>query len=408
MDTPLPAPSTLGDIYSMNPGAFGQAQDIIQQGQQSANLSQMMNQQTYNQNQVMDPLRATALQAANDTSAANLPGIVASSSMKTRANSNDEKTNDLALQNAIEKLGHEKTQMHVDDLNTAGALFRQHGAMAFANPIGAGDRLKADLAAAGHADMYNPEWDTLDPGARAQAYTDTGNDIGKSTEKMLQLSAGIQAKNDQAVKLEKTKQEGRMEVQTARDATAKQIADGVRSAKLALDKPSMQQLAARMSGLAQAAQADGDTIGYQKYIGLANEYMDQARSIPQQSAGVSNEKTLDLNKIKDGDISTVPPRVAPRLGAGAAPVAPASAPPQMPAAPAASAATGFRDPVTGNIPSPPNVAIDTFKRNIQGGTPAQVQQHIQQFNAIFGPGTGEAILQASQPSEYVRNNPKAN
>lgn len=328
MDTPLPSPSSLGDIYNQNPGAFGQAQDIIGQGQQAASLSQMMNQQTYNQNQVMDPLRAQALQGSNDAQAATLPGIVAGSSMKTRANSNDANLNDATLKDALGKLSSADRDRHIQDIDDMGSVFRQQGAQVLNNPIGAAQRAKAELVNAGHGDMWNNDWDNLPPEQLANALSSQGAMIGQSSSKMMQMSAGIQAKNAQALSLEQEKQKGRMEVQTSRDATAKQIADGVRSAKLALDKPTMQVLAGRMSMLAQAAESEGDTIGYQKYLGLANEYMDQARSIPQQSAGVSNEKTLDLNKIQSGDISTVPPRVAPRLGAGTQPpvVAPVVAP----------------------------------------------------------------------------------
>jgi len=152
----------------------------------------------------------------------------------------------------------------------------------------------------------------------------------------------MKAKTDMATTIEATKQAGRMAIQNERDATAQQIAAGVRSAKLALDKPSMQQLAGRMSQLAEVARADGDTVGYQKYNDLANQYMDQARSIPQTSAATTNESKLDLNGVQSGNIGTIAPPVAPRLG-GAQVTPPAgqvSSPPMVvPSQPAIPAST---------------------------------------------------------------------
>lgn len=359
MDAPAINPQNLESIFSQNPSYWDQAQGLIDQSNQGVALTQQGQGLDNMYKQQSMPARLSALDLANQTSTAQLPGIQATSDLTVRKNSNQAATNDAELKDTLGKLSQADRERHIQDVNDAGDIFRQNAGQVLNNPIGAAQRVKAELVAAGHGDMWNPAWDSFPPEGLAAVLKNQGDNIGQSTQKMLELSAGITAKKDLAISTENVRQQGRMEVQNARDATATQIAAGVRSARLALDKPNMQQLAARMSQLAEAARADGDNAGYQKYSGLANDYMDQARSIPASAPGTSNQKSVDISTLTGGDVPTIAPQVAPRLGG--APVAPPAAvvPPQGPASsapvnPYAVVSTGRDDPLTKAFGEPPN------------------------------------------------------
>jgi hypothetical protein len=79
MPVQLPAPSTLEDIFSMNPAAFNQAQGMLdlgmQQGQADLRKTTLANQF----DEQNDPLRVEHQRKVNTEMDARLPGVFADS-----------------------------------------------------------------------------------------------------------------------------------------------------------------------------------------------------------------------------------------------------------------------------------------------------------------------------------------
>lgn len=85
----LSAPSTLDDIFKMNPAAFQQAQDFMQGGVRQ-NEAELQKQQLANMfDEQNDPLRVEHQRGLNRTQDAMLPGLFADSSMKQRKDTSE-------------------------------------------------------------------------------------------------------------------------------------------------------------------------------------------------------------------------------------------------------------------------------------------------------------------------------
>jgi len=96
----LPAPSTLDDIYKMNPMAFSQAQEFMQGGVRQ-NEADLRKQELANMfDEQNDPLRVQHQRGLNNAQDAMLPGLFADSSMKQRKNTNEAAINDDVIKEA--------------------------------------------------------------------------------------------------------------------------------------------------------------------------------------------------------------------------------------------------------------------------------------------------------------------
>lgn len=82
MPVNLPAPSTLQDIFSMNPGAFNQAQGMLDMGMQQgqADLRKTQLQNMFDEQN--DPLRVQSQRLSNEGLEAQIPGMRADSQIK--------------------------------------------------------------------------------------------------------------------------------------------------------------------------------------------------------------------------------------------------------------------------------------------------------------------------------------
>lgn len=78
----LPAPNTLDQLYSSNPGAFVQGQQFIQRGLQADDQRARAADLEYLFNQQMNPLKVQNQQIQNDQGLAQLPGMRADSRLK--------------------------------------------------------------------------------------------------------------------------------------------------------------------------------------------------------------------------------------------------------------------------------------------------------------------------------------
>lgn len=116
----LPAPSTLEDVFKMNPAAFAQAQQFmgggVRQNEQDLQESQLKNMFDQQNN----PLRVQNQQLQNDQMGAQLPGMFADSATKVRNNSNADALNDETMKAARTKFASAATQAHLDELEAKG------------------------------------------------------------------------------------------------------------------------------------------------------------------------------------------------------------------------------------------------------------------------------------------------
>jgi hypothetical protein len=84
MPVGMPLPN-LQEIYSMNPGAFGQSQQLLGLGMQQQEQELRSKQLANLFNEQNNPLKVQEQQITNQTSQARLPGILAESESKARA-----------------------------------------------------------------------------------------------------------------------------------------------------------------------------------------------------------------------------------------------------------------------------------------------------------------------------------
>jgi hypothetical protein len=116
----LPQPSTLEDIFKMNPGAFMQGQQFMQGGVDQNNQDLQASQLKNMFDQQMNPMRVQQQELANQAEQFRLPGYQADSSMKQRKNSNEAALNDETIKAARTKFAKEATQAHLDELEAKG------------------------------------------------------------------------------------------------------------------------------------------------------------------------------------------------------------------------------------------------------------------------------------------------
>jgi hypothetical protein len=116
----LPTPSTLNDIYQMNPGAFGQAQQFMGGGVQQNDADLQASQLKNMFDQQNDPLRLQHQGLINQQLDAQIPGMSADSSMKVRKNSNEGILNQDVLDQAKRDFISKATDAHLKELYDKG------------------------------------------------------------------------------------------------------------------------------------------------------------------------------------------------------------------------------------------------------------------------------------------------
>lgn len=116
----LPAPSTLDDIFKMNPGAFTQGQQFMQGGIDQNNKDLQASQLRNMFDQQMNPERVRSQQLGNQATEFQLPGIQADSNMRVRKDANEGLLNEDNIKAARQKFAAAATQAHLDELEAKG------------------------------------------------------------------------------------------------------------------------------------------------------------------------------------------------------------------------------------------------------------------------------------------------
>jgi len=112
----LPAPSSLEDVYSMNPGAFYQGQQMLDGGMQQSQADLQTTQLKNLFDQANNPQRLQAQSLDNQTAQARLPGIFADSDMKGMDRDKQGALQGDAIQAAKTKFAREASTAHLQEL----------------------------------------------------------------------------------------------------------------------------------------------------------------------------------------------------------------------------------------------------------------------------------------------------
>lgn len=367
MDYALPAPNTLGDIFNQNPGAFTQAQGLIDTGQQFADQSFQRNDLANQQSAAMNPLLQQHQQGINAAQDAQLPGLVASSSMLQRKNNNQSLLNDSEIADTLGKYKEAEQDRHIKEVNGMGTTLQQLGSQVWDNPIGAAARSKEALAKAGHAEMWNPSWDNLPPQELAAAMNDAGVSIANTGEKMQAMRMQMQQKKTMAEDLEDQKQAGRMALRDKINAAAEAIEQSKEEGKTKNNKYNYQQAATQYNALADRAQAAGDSQKAQELYAKANDYTKLDREARSAGANVTTDVKPNMKQFGIGtnaDNSSPPTTLGPPGQV---------APPQ-------------------NVPA---AKVPGATRDIPAAAMSYLMQHpdtADHFEQMYGPGTAKALL----------------
>lgn len=161
---------------------------------QSLRLEDMMNQSNQmelqdqqrklNYDTAADPMNLEKLSLSNQTSQAHLPGIQAESAMKQRKNKYEDIFNPEAINSIRGKYKTEELDRHINEMGDIGTLFQQGAEDVYNAPVGGAQRVKARLEAAGHGDMWNPEWEGLPPAQLQRALSESGSALADTVPKL--------------------------------------------------------------------------------------------------------------------------------------------------------------------------------------------------------------------------------
>lgn len=220
-----PAPSTLGDIYSMNPGAFTQAQGLLDLGNQGAQQELQRGQQVMNFDQEANPMRLQQMGLANQTASARLPGVQAESGMQQRKNDMEELFKPESIASMRQKYGREQLDNYSKEIADVGEIYSQGAGIVAQNPVGGVQAVKAALKQAGHEDMWNPAWDNLPPEQLFQALSASGQQIQKSSSKYQSASDMLDSKMDAMKQMQSDRLASQEKIASMRAASQQRVAE---------------------------------------------------------------------------------------------------------------------------------------------------------------------------------------
>lgn len=285
-------PQSLDQLYNLPVAMAPQGMNLMDQMQNADQMTQQDQARQLSFDTANDPLKLQGKDLENQTLAAQLPGHAASSSIRQRQNTIEGATTDAHIQDILGKYSTEAMGRHVQDASQAGERLSQMGAEAFSNPMGAAQRVKAELSKMGLDKMWNPAWETSDPGLLARQLTDYGDDMQKTSSKFKQAMEIQQAKNAAVAGTNETREnvarinaEQRANTAASLMATKKAIANIPKS---------LNDYASKM---AQLADEETDPSLKTRYKAEAESAANRANALASAGAATTTAQKLDLNKI---------------------------------------------------------------------------------------------------------------
>lgn len=207
------APGGLEDIFNMNPGAFWQAQGMIDQSNKQAQLDYDTGLQNLQFAKEKQPLTLQQLALGNQTQEAQLPGVTAYSNMLKRADANEALLNDETIKSLRGKMTNEEWDRNTKDVQNMGEFLRTGAERIRVNPFNGMASVKPKLQEAG---LWNPQWDQLPWQQVVMHMNDLGNSINEMGNKFIQQKELLDIKDDAA--LERTRLQGEAAAERARTA----------------------------------------------------------------------------------------------------------------------------------------------------------------------------------------------
>lgn len=268
-----PAPSTLNDVFAMNPGAFAQAQDLIrggmQQNEQDLQASQLANLFKA-QN---DPQLLQAQGLENQFKQARIPGVQAESDMLGMNRDKQKALYDDSLQAARTKFLAEASEAHLSELE------REAQRMAYSkDPT---EAAQGEKLLTMHKDMIR-ERNKQDAQQKRQIELERLR--GKNSQELM----GMQI---QAGRFDKAPAGG--------SGGGGTIEDQIKSGKLTYEKA-----ATALSGAAFLADLEGDSERANQYRAMADQYNQMFIAGKRAGVQAGAETKPDLSAF---DIKTNPP-----------------------------------------------------------------------------------------------------
>lgn len=170
-----------------------------------------------------DPQKLQNQALQNQGLAAELPGKVGVSQQQAATGDIDQATKTSKIQDIIGKNDEAAMQRHVTDAANAGTQMSQLAEEAQNNPLGAKERVKADLAKTGHDDMYNPDWDNLPPDQFAAALRQQGQSLQDTSASFRQEMAKVKQQGANSLEVENARAESQQKIAAARNQTLQAV-----------------------------------------------------------------------------------------------------------------------------------------------------------------------------------------
>jgi hypothetical protein len=324
----METPQSLADIYNGPVGAFIPSMQALGRQQGRDALTQQDQERQLSFNTQADPHRLERMNLENQTTDAHLPGIRAQGSLQQIAAKRAAALSDKDIQDMIGQYDSKELSRHVDDVDKLGTFFAQHGARAFSHPMGAAQRVKAELTKMGRGDLWNDSWEEGSDkpefaGVLARRLTDYGTDLTETGTKYRQALELAARKGDSAVEVAKI------------NAQAKGVTDALRlqgiretiAAKSQLGKnpKNWEQWGAQMAEFARSATNPDEKAALEAEAAKAVEVSKQLRSAAAGVTAATKPDTGEMGVPTVGD--TTPPPANPFSPKAAAPLA---VPPGMP------------------------------------------------------------------------------
>jgi hypothetical protein len=195
-------PQGLETLFNLPVSAAPQALSLLSQQQDADSLTMQNQRRQLDYDRANDPLKLAHSGLANDTLGAQLPGVRARSSMLTRQDKNESLMNDDMIKDMMGKFKSDEIKRHAEDANNMGTRLSQMAEEVFSNPMGGALRVRGELEKMGLGDMWNPAWETSDPGLLARQLGAYGRDLQNTSAKFRQqlelAGVGAEAKVDVA------------------------------------------------------------------------------------------------------------------------------------------------------------------------------------------------------------------
>lgn len=298
-----------GGSIAATPSLMG----LLSQQQNADQLTQQDQSRQLGFDYANDPLKLAHSGLTNDTLAAELPGVVAGSNIRQRADRVGGATEASDIADILGKHGSEKVKRQVAEMENLGQVAMQQAQAAMFNPLGAAQRAKQAFKDAGHEDMWDPSWDsqdTSDPRDFAFKLNQFGNGIQQTNSAFNKQMAGLESKANASATVAQINAQAKTDAanilaQSRRDVQAAK-------AKAGTSKESWENLAV---GLKKAAMEATDPEQIKMFLKESEDAQEHSKTLKAAGAAVRVDADVNIDALGHGKLeSNANARKAPAAG----------------------------------------------------------------------------------------------